>query len=267
MTRQVIEGPLNGLSFVVDRTDYRGGPLVVFLHSAWGAFGEAPLGDQVMSTMDVATVHLPGWGLSKGVEHFDDISELALALWWVIEYLSSEPVVLVGHCLGGALAVEMAIMQPSKVRGLTLSNPFGFFNASYPGADIFGLLPKDMMHLVYVDPAGSIATTHHPPPNDAYERGLMALRRVEVLGAASRFMFPLPDTNIARRAYRLSHTPITVLFGEKDGIVPSQLASEWAASFPHAMIKTVPRTAHMTPYESGALGMAVSHLVVAATAS
>jgi pimeloyl-ACP methyl ester carboxylesterase len=264
MTRQVIEGPLKGLSFVVDRTENRGGPLVVFLHSAWGAFGDAPLGDQVMSTMDVATLHIPGWGLSKGIEHFDDISELALAMWWAVEQLSSEPVVLVGHCLGGALATEMAITQPLKVRGLVLSNPFGFFNSVYPGADIFGLLPKDVMHHVYMDPAGSIATAHYPSPSDAYERGLMAIRRVEVLGAASRFIFPLPDTNIAKRAYRLATVPMTVLFGEKDGIVPSELAYEWSTAFPHAQVKTIAQTAHMTPYESGALGTEVSLLAAAA---
>ncbi|MFM8867395.1 MAG: alpha/beta fold hydrolase [Ilumatobacteraceae bacterium] len=264
MSRQVIDGPLPGLSFVVDRTENRGGPLVVFLHSAWGAFGDAPLGEEVMSTMDVATVHLPGWGLSKGIEHFDDISELALAMWWAVEQLSSEPVVLVGHCLGGAVAAEMAITQPTKVRGMVLSNSFGFFNSDYPGADIFGLLPKDVMHLVYLDPSGSVATTHYPSPTDAYERGLMAIRRVEVLGAASRFIFPLPDTNIAKRAYRLATVPMTVLFGETDGIVPSDLAFEWSAAFPHAQVKTIAQTAHMTPYESGVLGTEVSFLAAAA---
>jgi pimeloyl-ACP methyl ester carboxylesterase len=201
--------------------------------------------------------------LSKGVEHFDDISELALAMWWAVEQLTSEPVILVGHCIGGAVAIEMAITQPTKVRGMVLSNSFGFFNSDYPGADIFGLLPKDMMHLMYLDPSGSVATAHYPPATDAHQRGLMAIRRVEVLGAASRFIFPLPDTNIAKRAYRLATVPMTVMFGERDGIVPKELGHEWSAAFPHAQIKTIAQTAHMSPYESSVLGVEVSLMAAA----
>ncbi len=267
MTREVIAGPLNGLNFVVERSGGSAGPTVVFLHSEMGAFGPAPVGEAFQADHDVVTLHLPGWGESTGIEHFDNPAEFAVALWWAIEQITSEPVVLVGHGLGAALAAEMAIMQPKTVRGLVLSNPFGMFDEAYPGVDVFALMPKDVMPHVYADPNGPIMAAHYPAPTDAYERGLQAIRRVEVLGAASRFVFPLPDTNIVKRAYRIAHLPMTVLFGERDGVVPSEMAHNWSKVFPAATVRTVAGTAHMTPYESNAVAEEVSAMVKSVVAT
>ena len=263
MTREVIQGPLEGLTFVVDRSATADGPPVVFLHSEMGAFGSAPVGTE----HNVVALHLPGWGESTGIEHFDNPGEFAVALWWAVEQVTSEPVVLVGHSLGAALAVEMAIMQPKSVRGLVLSNPLGMFDEAYPGVDVFALMPKDVMPHVYANPNGPVMAEHYPQPADAYERGLQAIRRVEVLGAASRFVFPLPDTNIIKRAYRVADLPMSILFGERDGVVPPEMAHNWSKVFPAAKVRTVAGTAHMTPYESDALAVEVTAMVQNVTAT
>ena len=267
MKREVIDGPLPGLSFMIDRSGGTNGPTVVFLHSEMGSFGHAPVGEEVRANHDVVALHLPGWGESTGIEHFDTTSEFAVALWWAVEQLADEPVVLVGHGLGAALAAEMAILQPKSVRGLVLSNPLGMFDEAYPGVDIFALMPKDVMPHVYAVPNGPVMAEHYPAPADAYERGLQAVRRVEVLGSASRFVFPLPDTNIVKRSYRIAHVPMTILFGERDGVVPAEMAHNWSSVFPAAKIRTVEGTAHMTPYESDAVAeevLAMMQMVIAA---
>lgn len=267
MTRDVIQGPLDGLTFVVERSAGAGGPTVVFLHSEMGAFGPAPVGEAFRASHEVVSLHLPGWGESTGIEHFDNPGEFAVALWWAVERIASEPVVLVGHGLGAALALEMAIMQPKAVRGLVLSNPFGMFDEAYPGVDIFALMPKDVMPHVYADPNGPVMAAHYPAPTDAYERGLQAIRRVEVLGSASRFVFPLPDTNIVKRAYRIADVPMSLVFGERDGVVPPEMAHNWSKVFPSASVRTVAGTAHMTPYESDAVAEEVAAMVKNVVAS
>jgi pimeloyl-ACP methyl ester carboxylesterase len=120
---------------------------------------------------------------------------------------------------------------------------------------------------VYADPNGPVMAAHYPAPTDAYERGLQAIRRVEVLGSASRFVFPLPDTNIVKRAYRIAGVPMSLVFGERDGVVPPEMAHNWSKVFPSASVRTVAGTAHMTPYESDAVAEEVAAMVKNVVAS
>jgi len=253
MSRKVVPGPITGLNFTIDRTASRHGQKIVWIHGEFGEFGQLPFDEKFLESSDLISIHLPGWGLSTGIELFDKIDELAGAMWWAVEQETSEPVILAGHGLGAAIAVEMAIAQPRATVGLVLSNPFGIFNSDYPGCDIFALMPRDVAGHLYFDTSGPLYLQHFPASDDAYERGLISIKRVEVLGAASRFIFPIPDTNIVRRSYRLAGKKMTILFGEKDGAVPPRLATDWAKSFPQAKIVTVQNTAHMTPYESDSL--------------
>jgi pimeloyl-ACP methyl ester carboxylesterase len=196
-------------------------------------------------------VHLPGFGVSPGGDRFDGIGDLASVVWWALEQLGLDRPVLAGHGLGATLAAEMAIQQPTAVAHLALATPFGLFDVDDTGVDVFALIPKDLQPHLYADPASELVLRHFPPAADAYERGLSAIRRVEVLGSTSRYLFPIPDTNVAARAYRLSAVPTTIWFGAADGVVPPSLAFGWSAAVPHADVRTVDGVAHMLPYELG----------------
>lgn len=249
MTRVEVGGVGHDITFQIDVAGASDAPVVVWLHSEWGPFGDPPFADDVAGAVRSVTVHLPGWGESTGAGLIDIPGHIAGAVWHAVETVTDSPVILAGHGLGATFAVEMAIQQPRATRGMVLATPFGLFDERDTGVDIFALMPRDVMPHLYADPDSDVAARHFPATNDGHERGLAAIRRVEVLGSASRFLFPIPDTDIESRAYRVGAVPMSILLGEKDGVVPPSLAAKWRTAFPHAKVDVLPGVAHMLPYE------------------
>lgn len=249
MTQHTIDGPLPGVRFVVDEDGDPNGVPVVWLHGVFGALGEVPFADQLTGVRLISVHHL-GFGVSEGVERFYDIRDLALAYWWLLDDLGLDKVVLVGHSFGGTVAAELAVQQPQRVSGVVLAAPFGLFRAEQPGLDVFGTIPRDLIGALYVDPTGDLATGHFPVVDDAHGRGLQAVYRAQVLSSASRFLFPIPDTGISERLYRIADVPVHLVWGAADGVTPVELLEDWHAVLPHADTTVVATAAHMVPYET-----------------
>lgn len=72
----------------------------------------------------------PGYGHSATIEPYD-LEQVALALKRLVDSLGGEPVVLVGHSMGGMVAQEAYARFPELVRGLVL----GFTSAAFGGSD------------------------------------------------------------------------------------------------------------------------------------
>lgn len=267
MNRIHLPTPVPGTEIVIDRSGDAQAPAFVWLHGEFGAIDDVPGRETLDAHADVIEVHLPGYGVAAGGERFDGIAELAHVVWWALEHLEVRRPVLAGHGLGATLAVEMAIQQPTAVEALALANPFGLFRVEDPGVDLFALMPRDLHPHLYADPGAELVNRHFPPPADAYERGLSAIRRVEVLGASSRYLFPIPDTNVTSRAYRLAAIPTTIWFGAADGVVPASLAADWADALPHADVRVVAGAAHMVPYEHPGFAAELCALLPAAASA
>ncbi|HEY6820995.1 MAG TPA: alpha/beta fold hydrolase [Burkholderiales bacterium] len=74
----------------------------------------------------------PGYGHSPAVEPYT-LEQVALALKRLIDSLAKEPVVLVGHSMGGFVAQETHARFPGLVKGLVL----GFTSAAFGGGGEF----------------------------------------------------------------------------------------------------------------------------------
>jgi pimeloyl-ACP methyl ester carboxylesterase len=245
----VVEPPI---TIAVDR--HSAGPrTLVWLHCEWGTFDDPPLDPRVLAGVECLVLHLPGWGVSTGVEALATLGDVATACWAALDALGCDAAMLVGHGIGATVACEMAVQQPRRVEHLTMIAPFGIWSDEVGGADIFGLTPGDLMSSMYRDPTGECARAHFPRPTGDRDRALLAVRRAVVLGAASRFIFPIPDTGLADRLYRLAGVEVALLWGECDGVVPPKMADEWCRLLPQAALVTVADAGHMLPYESDVL--------------
>ena len=265
--RMALQTPVPGTTFVIDCRGDAGGLDVVWLHGEFGVLDAPPGLERIADHGRVLEVHLPGWGVSEGGDRFDRIEELALATWWAIDRVGVDRPIIAGHGFGGTLAVEMAIQQPLRVRALALAAPFGMFLADDPGVDVFATMQRDVMPALYADASSALVASHFPPVSDAHERGLAAIRRVQVLGATSRYLFPIPDTNIEARAYVLERVPMTIRFGAVDGLVPAAVSRLWSAAFPHASVEVVDGVGHMLPFESLQFAETLAELVEAQSAA
>lgn len=264
--RSVLEAPLPGVHLAVDHAGAASGPVVVWLHGALGAFDDPPFAGTLLATARVLAFHQPGFGVSSGEDSLLSTGDLAHLYWWGLDQLTgAEPVTLVGHGLGAAIAAEMAAMQPGRVAGAVLAAPLGLFDDEVGGADLFALTPGDLARVTYADPAGAVFRAHNPVPADAHDKALAAIRRAQTLGTASRYLYPLPDTGIGARLYRMAPVPTRLLFGALDGVVPAAMAGRWRALLPHAACEVVQDASHMVPYECDAVSDAVLALVGART--
>jgi pimeloyl-ACP methyl ester carboxylesterase len=264
--REIVSGP-SGSTFAVDRAG-TGDAVVVWLHSEFGAFSDPPVPADALEGGQVLTLHLPGWGISeRGEARINTLPELALALWFVLDELGVGTVTLAGHGIGATIALEMAIQQPQRAHTVVAAAPFGIVDAGDPGVDMFALLTTDLLPHLYADSEGGLVKEHFPRPADPHERGLAAIRRVEVLGEAGRYLFPLPDTGIEDRLYRLAGTDVRLLWGEHDGVVPIAISERWTAALPSATSSVVPGSSHMLVYETSVVGDVVSGLLGPAVVS
>ncbi|MEF3274318.1 MAG: alpha/beta hydrolase [Chloroflexus sp.] len=96
------------------------GPPIVFLHG-WGAFKElwwSALRDLGRDYRCVA-LDMPGHGESR-IGQADRIEAIAVLVAEFCRDLGLSEIILVGHSMGGSVAVELALRQPDLVRRLVL---------------------------------------------------------------------------------------------------------------------------------------------------
>lgn len=108
----------------------RGGDTLVFLHGVGG--GHAAWQDQLpyfgARGYRALAWDQPGYGASPLVEPYD-LQQVSAALRRLLDHLGGEPVVLVGHSMGGFIAQEAYARFPDRIRALALC----FTSAAFGG--------------------------------------------------------------------------------------------------------------------------------------
>ncbi|MEM6762402.1 MAG: alpha/beta fold hydrolase, partial [Pseudomonadota bacterium] len=119
------------------RTDAAAAPFVLIHGFAADAAGWAPLRRALGQTVPTHTIELAGHGRQPSGD-VTDFSSLVLAVRDELEGLGLAEAHLVGHSLGGAVALAIADQRPSAVATLTLISPAGL-GPEIDGATIDGI--------------------------------------------------------------------------------------------------------------------------------
>lgn len=214
------------------------GPPLLLIHGLSGQMRHYTYGvvERLADRFRVVTVDRPGSGYS--VRHPStpaDLSTQAAALAALIDELQLGRTVVVGHSLGGAVALALAIEHPRCVAGLALLAPLthvpdgNAVPAAFKALTISSSWFRTMFAWTLATPA-FIATSHRilkqvfgpdPVPVDFATRGggLLSLRPGQFI-AASVDMQAVPERlpSLAAR-YGEIHVPLSVLFGREDRIL------------------------------------------------
>jgi pimeloyl-ACP methyl ester carboxylesterase len=244
----VIQNRMNVAGFDVRVWSGGSGAPLVWLHGFEHHPGDAPYLQRLAGQRHVLAPEHPGFGGSSGFDRLTDLQDLILYYRALIEGWARGPVDLIGHCFGGMLAAELAVLAPQLVRRLVLVDPYGLWLDADPLPDPFLLAPPALAAVKWADPANASLETNAFDPTLGDTAGEY---RTINLTAASKFMWPLPDRGLARRLPYLT-APTLVIHGEADRLTPPSYGAAWAAAIPHAGAAVIPAAGHLPMVEAEA---------------
>ena len=96
------------------------GAPMLYLHGADGAPVIQPFMNTLASRYDLLVPEHPGFGQSDEIDWLENIHDLAYFYLDLLDHLKLPEVHLVGSSIGGWLAMEIAVRDPSRVRSMTL---------------------------------------------------------------------------------------------------------------------------------------------------
>ena len=216
------------------------GPPLLYLHGAVGQKSWAPFLDLLAQRFTVYAPVMPGYGNSTGLEHIADLSDLTLYSLEVLNELGVTRSHVVGHFLGGMVAAEMAAASPSSIDRLVLVSPAGVWRDDEPVADLLALNANELSERLTATPNGA----------DSLD-GLadeLARERMQDIAAAGKFLWPLPDRGLDRRAYRIKASTL-ILWGDKDRINPPSYASDFQRMIATSQAATIANAGHLVMLE------------------
>lgn len=211
---------------------------ILFVHGlgGWAQQLSHPLFDLIDGYRLVA-VDRPGSGRStRPGDRPATIAEQAAFLMRFAERLGLERPLVVGHSLGGAIALRMALDFPGRIAGLALISPLTRYEAEIPPSMkpliIRSRLLRRAIAEIFSAPAAIKATAEvleavfgpqQPPPDYGTAGAAMAALRPSHFYAASTDAVAIGDTMLAQEKFYSSlDLPVGVLFGSADRAIDGE---------------------------------------------
>lgn len=251
MSRRSLE--INGRN--IDLLEEGSGPPLLYLHGfvdvhsvkeTWLPFHRKLL----QKTRVLAPAH-PGCAGSDDLEYLESIDDLVFHYLEVIDALGIDRFDLVGTCVGGWVAAELATHSPARIRRLVLVGAAGLYVPGELIGDIFmmahpvrGTDYSELRAMLFKDDAAPVACELFPDRRGELED---ELRRYKMLRFANRFGFKPPyfyHWPLRSRLHRIS-APTRVIWGEDDHMVPIAHAHAYAEGIAGSNgVQTVQGTGH-----------------------
>lgn len=225
------------------------GEPLVYLHGAFGYRGWHPFMDMLAENFTVYAPIQPSFvDSAPGPDDIDDLLDLTLYHFDLLEALGLESPNVVGHFLGGMIAAEMAALRPGSVGKLALAAPAGLWLDEEPGVDYFATPMNELRGVLFAEPDSDAAKSVLPEPHDDLERGTQIIERVRSLATVGKFLWPIPDKGLKKRMPRIKAETLIVV-GEQDQIVPASYGVEFSSRIAGASVHTIAGAGHMMMIE------------------
>jgi pimeloyl-ACP methyl ester carboxylesterase len=248
------------------------GPLLLLVHGMAGSCESwSPVIEPLARTHTVIAVDLPGHGNSQPGGGDYSIGSLAAGLRDLLFALGHERATLVGHSLGGGIAMQFAYQFPEAIERLVLVASGGLGPevspvlraAALPGADLFISATARPAQLVGSALARGLASVGLRPNADVAEvaRGYASLadggRRAAFL-ATLRAVVGTEGQRVdaADRLYLAEGLPVLIVWGERDPIIPVEHGHRAHRTIAGSSLEIFDGVGHMPQLEAPALFVA-----------
>ena len=239
------------------------GPAVVLVHGLGGNLRNFyGLVDKLAASCRVVAVDRPGSGYSIMVsgEH-PTLRAQATIIARLIQRLGLDRPLLVGHSLGGALSLALALDHPDSVRALVLISTLSQLERAPPAIfkslDIRSPTLRWLIAWTLMAPLGKL--THEatlkavfapelvPKTFDAESGGALGLRPDSFIAACEDMATVSHEIAIMTPRYPSLAIPVDVIFGRQDPILGYQAHGErLVAALPNATLHVI-EGGHMIP--------------------
>jgi pimeloyl-ACP methyl ester carboxylesterase len=242
--------------------EHGGGPAIVMIHGLGGQsqhFTHSVV-DVLTDEFHVIAVDRPGAGYSARARS-SNVRAQAAVIAGFIAALGLERPFVVGHSLGGAVALALALDFPHAVSGLALIAPFTRPTDAIPeafrGFAIRSPLVRSIVARTIAVPLSvrrgrrAVAAVFHPelPPKDfaTAAGGLLMVRPRAFFAASTDFMAASSDMDELMTRYSSLTVPVSVLFGTSDNILDHRVHGvQLSEEVPHIDL-TLIQGGHMLP--------------------
>lgn len=236
--------PIRDGLFSIQVAEAGSGQPTLYLHGELQPPAWHPWMDELASDCRLVAPQHPGFGRSTGLEHLDDVVDLAIYYLDFLDTLDLESIDLIGESFGGMIAAEVAALAPHRVRRLVLVAPHGLWLDETPTLDVFGLPAAEVHRLAWADPEGVAARQFAPGAGTDEEQRRAWLERMRSLAAAGKFMWPIADKGLRKRIHRIKARTL-LLWGEQDQLIPMAYGTLFREKISRSDLVVIPDAGHL----------------------
>lgn len=220
-----------------------------FLESIWMWSDIAP---KLASNHRVISIDLPGHGASDCIGYVHTMDEMAEAVYAVITSLKVRRVSMVGHSMGGYVALAFAEHYPDHVRKLILYQSTARADSAWKKKDRLRAIKLiKQNHKSFVRQA--IPALFRPVNRQRFREKINALKAealktpIQGIVAALDGMRQRPDREIL---LRFPPYPVHIIASDKDPRIPFEESQELARVSEHVQLHVIKGCGHMSYIEA-----------------
>ena len=229
------------------RRDGAGEP-ILFLHGVQGLPAWTAALSRLAEHFTVLAPDHPGFGRSDTPNWIDDVDDLAFFYLDLLRKLADGRVHIVGHSLGGWIAMAMAVRSTAQIQSLTLIDSAGISVPGVRRGDMFIGSPQETGRLLFAseDAASKWATAWQASDDlkETYDKNR---------AAAAKYTWQprLHDPRLAKWLHRID-VPVHIVWGEADWLIPVAHAEalQRAIGQGSAQLTVLPGVGHLGDIEA-----------------
>jgi pimeloyl-ACP methyl ester carboxylesterase len=231
-----------GLYYFSHEAENKTRPPAVLIHGAGGSQLSWPPQIRRLNGQRVLAIDLPGHGKSEGAGR-QEISEYALDIIAFMKALKLRGAVIVGHSMGSAIALTLAVHYPKQVLGLGLLGSGAILRVA---PAILNLTANARTFSNAVE-----LVINHSFSGQADSR----LKEISIKQMSEMRAPVLHGDFLACNAFNILddlpriQTRTLILCGEQDEMTPPKFSEALRDSIPGAQLEIVPGTGHMLMLE------------------